>query len=278
MSATTPDFDCILEATLGTARRAGTILMDKFQRLERVEKKGMVDLVTEADLASEKAIVTSLRRAFPEHIIVAEEGDYPDGSLRDDQTSPSPYRWVIDPLDGTTNYVHGLPIFAVSIGCQLEGETVVGVVINPARGEEYVAVKGRGATLNGLPIRVSPVDTLQNSLLVTGFPYSHDEVFYKSFDLFRELYDRCQGVRRLGAAALDFCYVAAGRFDAFYEANLRPWDLCAGDLICREAGGRTSDWFGGPLPFSGRRTLASNGRIHEEVLGVLAGKEFEGLR
>ena len=271
MSATTPDLDCILEAALGTARRAGAILMDKFQRLERVEKKGMVDLVTEADLASEKAIVSTLRRAFPEHTIVAEEGDY-------DQSTPSPHHWVIDPLDGTTNYVHGLPIFAVSIGYQLEGETVVGVVINPAQGEEYVAVKGRGATLNGLPIRVSPVDTLQNSLLVTGFPYSHDEVFYKSFDLYRELYDRCQGVRRLGAAALDFCYVAAGRFDAFYEANLRPWDLCAGDLICREAGGRTSDWHGGPLPFSGRRILASNGRIHEEVLRVLAMEEFEGLR
>ncbi len=278
MSATTPDLDCILEAALGTARRAGAILMDKFQRLERVEKKGMVDLVTEADLASEKAIVSTLRQAFPEHTIVAEEGDYPDGSLRDDQSTPSPHHWVIDPLDGTTNYVHGLPIFAVSIGYQLEGETVVGVVINPARGEEFVAVKGRGATLNGLPIRVSPVDTLQNSLLVTGFPYSHDEVFYRSFDLYRELSDRCQGVRRLGAAALDFCYVAAGRFDAFYEANLKTWDLCAGDLICREAGGRTSDWFGGPMPPDGRRILASNGRIHEEVLEVLAQPEFAGLR
>lgn len=276
MSATTPDLDCILEAALENARRAGAILMDKFQRLERVEKKGIVDLVTEADLASEKAIVSTLRRAFPDHAIVAEEGDY-------DLSAPSPHRWVIDPLDGTTNYVHGLPIFAVSIGFQVNGETTVGVVLNPAAEEEYVAVKGRGASLNGppghgRPIRVSPVDTLQDSLLVTGFPYSHDEVFYKSFDLFRELYDRCQGIRRLGAAALDFCYVAAGRLDAFYEANLKPWDVCAGDLICREAGGRTSDWFGKPMPFSGRRILASNGRIHEEVLRVLAGEEFAGLR
>ncbi|UCH64246.1 MAG: inositol monophosphatase [Fidelibacterota bacterium] len=262
----------MVEATLDTARRAGAILMEKFRRLERVEKKGKVDLVTEADLASEREIVTSLRRAFPDHAIIAEEGDY-------DQSTTSPHRWVIDPLDGTTNYVHGLPTFAVSIGYQRDGSTEAGVVINPAQGEEYVAVKSRGATLNGQPIQVSKVKQLAESLLVTGFPYSHDEVFSRTFDLYHAFHLRCQGVRRLGAAALDFCYVAAGRLDAFYEANLNPWDVCAGDLICREAGGRTTDWLGGPMPFDGRRILASNGtNLHEEMLEVLNLPEFAVLR
>ncbi|MFB0516895.1 MAG: inositol monophosphatase [Candidatus Neomarinimicrobiota bacterium] len=271
MTTPAPDMDRVLEVALSAARRAGTIIMDKFRRLDRVEKKGKVDLVTEADLASEQEIVASIQRAFPEHGIIAEERDYNQGS------SDTPC-WIIDPLDGTTNYVHGLPIFAVSIGYQVGGETVVGVVLNPALGEEFLATKGRGASLNDHPIQVSQVDLLQNSLLVTGFPYTHDDVFYRSFDLFRELYDRCQGVRRMGAAALDFCYVAAGRFDAFYEAHLNPWDICAGDLICREAGGRTSDWLGDPMPFSGCRILASNGRIHAEVLAVMARPALADLR
>ncbi|MCH7498304.1 MAG: inositol monophosphatase [Candidatus Marinimicrobia bacterium] len=266
------NIDQAADVALKAARQAGAILMDHFQRLERVEKKGLVDLVTEADLASEASIVAALREAYPKHAIIAEEGDYA-------QSAATPHRWVIDPLDGTTNYVHGLPIFAVSIGYQVEAETVFGVVLNPAQGEEYVAVRGQGATLNGEPIQVSGTDRLRECLLATGFPYTHDDVFQRSFDLFRELYNRSQGIRRLGAAALDFCYVAAGRFDAYYEANLHSWDLCAGDLICREAGGQTSDWRGGPLPFSGRRVLASNGTaLHGELLAVLAGKEFAGLR
>ena len=266
------DLDQAASVALNAARQAGAILMDHFQRLERVEKKGLVDLVTEADLASEASIVAALREVYPEHAIIAEEGDYA-------QAKASAHRWVIDPLDGTTNYVHGLPIFAVSIGYQVQEETVFGVVLNPARGEEFVAAKGRGASLNGEAIRVSGAHRLRECLLATGFPYTHDEVFDRSFDLFREFYHRSQGIRRLGAAALDFCYVAAGRFDAFYEANLRAWDVCAGDLICREAGGRTSDWRGESMPFSGRRVLASNGTaLHGELLGVLAGEEFAGLR
>ncbi len=260
------------EVALNAARQAGAILMDHFQRLERVAKKGSVDLVTEADLASEASIVAALRAAYPEHTIIAEEGDYA-------QNAASAHRWVIDPLDGTTNYVHGLPIFAVSIGYQIEEETVFGVVLNPAQGEEYMAVIGQGASLNGEAIRVSDAHHLQECLLVTGFPYTHDDVFRRSFDLFREFYDRSRGIRRLGAAALDFCYVAAGRFDAFYEANLRAWDVCAGDLICREAGGQTSNWRGEALPFSGRRVLASNGTaLHGELLAVLADGEFADLR
>ncbi len=266
------DLERPLEVALAAARQAGWILMDKFRRLKQVVKKGAVDLVTEADLASEEAIVAAIHEAFPEHAILGEEGgDY-------EQLRPSALPWVIDPLDCTTNYVHGLPIFGVSIGYQVEGTTVVGLVLNPALNEEYVAVKGRGATLNGKPLQISQVATLEDALLVTGFPYARDEVFYKSFELYRELYDRCQGVRRLGAAALDLCCVAAGRLEAFYEANLSPWDICAGDLICREAGGRTSDWRGDPMPFDGHRVLASNGRVHEELLGVLAGPDYAGMR
>jgi len=257
------DLSVALKVALEAAREAGGIIMKHYRQLQRVEKKGAVDLVTEADLACEAAIVATIRRSFPEHTIIAEEGDY-------QQARASDYRWVIDPLDGTTNYVHGLPMFGVSIGLQVHEETELGVVLNPAQGEEFVALKGQGATLNGKPIHVSEVDHLQDALLVTGFAYRHDEVFHRSFDLYRELHDRCQGVRRLGAAALDLCYVAAGRLDAFYEANLNPWDICAGALICREAGGVTTDWRGESLPFSGERVLASNGRLHREVMAVLA--------
>jgi myo-inositol-1(or 4)-monophosphatase len=271
VTPTAPNLDHVLDVALAIAHRAGDIIMDKFLRLEQVSKKGIVDLVTEADLASEREIVISLRNAFPTHAIVAEEGDY-------ELDQPSPYRWVIDPLDGTTNYVHGLPMFAVSIGYQQDGDTKVGIVLNPAQKEEYVAVQGRGAKLNGSPIHVSSVSVLQESLLVTGFPYVHDDLFNRTFDLYRELHHRCQGVRRLGAAALDFCYVATGRLDAFYEARLNPWDLCAGDLICREAGGLTSDWQGDPIPFSGRRILASNGLLHQQVLAVLNLPSFAGIR
>ena len=272
MTSTPTDPLEILPLALEIARNAGSIIMDKFRRLEQVQKKGFVDLVTEADLASQQEIVTSLHRIFPDHAIIAEEGDY-------QQTAAAPHRWVIDPLDGTTNYVHGLPMFAVSIGYQVNEETVLGVVLNPAQNEEYSAVQGRGATLNGQPISVSRTDRLQEALLVTGFPYRHDEVFNRTFDLYAALHHRCQGVRRLGSASLDFCYIAAGRLDAFYEVNLNPWDVCAGDLICREAGGRTSDWFGGPLPFSGSRIVATNGTaLHEELLAVLAQPEFAGLR
>ena len=270
MTAGHIDLNQAHDVALAAARRGGEILMEKFTRLERVARKGSVDLVTEADLASEAAIVTLIHEAFPDHAIIAEEGDHAG--------PPSAHRWVIDPLDGTTNYVHGLPIFAVSIAYQVAAQTQVGIVLNPAQQEEYVAVKGQGATLNGEPLKVSKVSRLAEALLVTGFPYARDALFHRSFDLFRALYERCQGIRRLGAAALDFCYVAAGRFECFYEFGLKSWDVAAGDLICREAGGRTSDWRGQPMPFSGSRIVASNGLVHEELLAVLAEEEFVEMR
>ena len=237
--------------------------MDHFGQLKQIRHKGPVDLVSEADLASEAVIVSTIGDAFPEHSIIAEEGDY-------EATVNPKFRWVIDPLDGTTNYVHGLPLFAVSIAFQINGVTELGLVFNPALNEKFMALRGRGTTLNDQPIQVSNVGDISAALLVTGFPYTHDEIFARSFDLFANLYPMCQGVRRLGAAALDCCYVAAGRFDAFYEANLQPWDICAGDLICREAGGQTSDWTGGKLPFDGRRALLSNGHLHAELARIIS--------
>ena len=267
MSAQRPELDFVIDV----AKRAGATLMEYFGAGPTVRHKGTVDLVTDADLASEKIITSAISRAYPEHTIMAEEGS-PEAN------ASSAWQWIIDPLDGTTNFVHGLPLFGVSIGLQFDGDTVLGVVYNPAMDELYAAESGGGATLNGQPISVSGTVDLQQALFVTGFPYVHDDLYHRSFELFHEIYNRARGGRRLGAAALDCCYVAAGRFDFFYEANLKPWDLCAGDLICREAGGRTSDWSGGALPFDGRRVLLSNGHLHAAVLEIMAEEAFATLR
>lgn len=258
-----------LEIARSAAQRAGHILMEYYGKLDSVRKKSAVDLVTDADLASEKSIVSMIREAFPDHGILAEEGHY--ASIK---SGSSPY-WVIDPLDGTTNFVHNLPIFAVSIALVIEDVTRLGVVYNPASVEEFVAVKGAGSVLNDSPIHVSNTPSLSDALLVTGFPYTHDHIFHRSFDIFHELYNRCQGIRRLGAAAIDCCYVACGRFDAFYEAALKPWDICAGALICEEAGGQTSDWYGSDMPFDGSRVMLSNGTdLHAELLELFNQQRF----
>ncbi len=258
-----------LEIARSAAQRAGNILLEYYGKLDSVHKKGAVDLVTDADLASEKLIVSMIRDAFPDHGILAEEGDY--ASIKNTR---SPY-WVIDPLDGTTNFVHTLPLFAVSIAFVVADITRLGVVYNPAIGEEFVAVKDTGSYLNDSPIHVSSTTSLSEALLATGFPYTHDHIFHGSFDIFHELYKRCQGIRRLGAAAVDCCYVASGRFDAFYEAALKPWDICAGALICQEAGGQTSDWRGSNMPFDGSRVMLSNGtELHAELLELFKEKRF----
>ena len=253
------------------AVEAGGIISAHLGQVLEVRHKGTVDLVTDADLASERAILAAITEHYPGHHIISEESH--TGTV-----SEATFRWVVDPLDGTTNFVHGLPLFAVSIALQIKGRTEIGVVYNPALDELYAARSGAGATLNGEPIHVSATDDLQEALFVTGFPYGRDDVFHRSFDLWHEFYTRCQGGRRLGAAALDCCYVAAGRFDFFYEAALKPWDICAGDLICREAGGQTSDWSDEPLPFDGSRVLMSNGIVHGDALAVLGGAKLAGLR
>tara|TARA_Y100001970_G_C14245533_1_gene867898 strand:- start:957 stop:1763 length:807 start_codon:yes stop_codon:yes gene_type:complete len=246
-----------------TSKEAGLILSSYFGKVDILDTKStQVDLLTEADLNSEDAIIKSINATYPNHNIITEESDI-------DNTN-SDFCWVIDPLDGTTNFVHKLPIFAVSIALQFKGQTIAAAVYNPMYDQCFHATKNGGAFLNKNPIKTTSCNTLSESLLVTGFPYIHDQRWALSFDLFKDIYSRNHGIRRLGAAALDFCFVAMGRFDAFYEFELKPWDVCAGDLIVREAGGETSDWDGKlPMPSCGKRVLASNGKIHNELIEIL---------
>ena len=256
----------MFEFAKNTAKEAGNILMKHFGNIELIERKSTdIDLLTIADLETEAFILKKIHSFYPDHHIIAEESDLTKGN--------SDYRWVIDPLDGTTNFVHNLPIFAVSMGLQYNEETILGVVYNPAADKCFYAEKNNGAFLNGDSIRITSTNTLSDSLLVTGFPYIHDNKWEINFKLFRELYGKTQGIRRLGAATLDFCFVAMGRFEGFWEFGLKSWDVCAGALILKEAGGEVTDWDGSPMPFSGRRVLATNGNIHDELIKTL-GKEL----
>jgi myo-inositol-1(or 4)-monophosphatase len=243
------------------ARKAGQVLPKRLGRTQRIDYKGAVNLVTEMDLLSEKIIVSEIRRQYPEHGFLAEE--------KAREQTVSPYRWIIDPLDGTTNYAHGYPIYGVSIALEKKGEIVLGVVYDPSRDELFVAQKGKGARLNGRRIRVSSIPNLSRSLLATGFPYDLRDNPVNNFDHFQNFAYRVHAVRRSGSAALDLCYVAAGRFDGFWEMKLGPWDLAAGSLMVREAGGKVSDFHGRPLGLDGRYVLASNGRVHGEMIKVL---------
>ena len=257
----------MLEFAKITAKGAGAILMEHFGQISSYEHKSTpIDLLTIADTQSEAFILNTIKTTFPNHHIIAEESTIVENN--------SDYRWVIDPLDGTTNFVHNLPIFAVSIGLQYKGETIVGVVYNPAADKCFWAEKNGGAFLNGESIHNTSTNTLSNSLLVTGFPYTHDDRWSKGFDLFKILYGKTQGVRRLGAATLDFCFVAMGCFEGFWEFGLQPWDVCAGALILEEAGGKVSDWDNSPMPLSGERVLATNGFIHEEMKDILENDLF----
>ena len=252
----------MLDFAIKTAKDAGNILMYHFGKISSVEKKTTdIDLVTIADSESEAFIIDRIKTTFPQHQIIAEESHQIKGN--------SNYRWVIDPLDGTTNFVHNLPIFAISIGLQYKNKTILGVVYNPAVDKCFFAERNGGSFLNENPIHITSTNTLSNSLLVTGFPYIHDDRYEKCFNIFQELYGRTQGIRRLGAAALDFCFVAMGRFEGFWELGLQPWDICAGTLILEEAGGSVTDWDGSPAPFSGIRVLATNSYIHGEMMDVL---------
>ncbi len=251
------------------AKDAGDILTSYFGKVDVLDTKSTsIDLLTKADLAAEKLIVKSIQKTYPEHDIITEESDI--------NNTNSDFTWIIDPLDGTTNFVHNFPIFAVSIGLQYKQETILGIVLNPIYEQCFHATKNGGSFLNGLPIKTTSTNTLSKSLLVTGFPYIHDDRWSLSFDLFQDFYNRNHGMRRLGAAALDLCFVAMGRMDGFYEFELKPWDVCAGDLIVREAGGKTSDWDGiSDMPVSGKRILATNGKIHLEMSKVLMGEKYK---
>jgi myo-inositol-1(or 4)-monophosphatase len=243
------------------ARKAGQVLQGCLGRTRRVDYKGAVNLVTEMDFRSERIIVSEIRKHYPEHGFLAEE--------KVQERTGSPYRWVIDPLDGTTNYAHGLPVYCVSIALEYGGEIILGVVYDPSREDLFVAQKGKGARLNGRRMTVSETSRLSKSLLTTGFPYDLRESPVNNFDHFRNFAFRTHAVRRCGSAALDLCYVAAGRFDGFWEMKLGPWDLAAGSLIVQEAGGRVTDFKGRPLGLDGRQVLASNSRIHREMMKIL---------
>jgi len=255
----------LLDFAIQTAQEAGRLLSERFRRTSlAVTRKGEIDLVTEADLASERLIVERIRSYHPRHSILAEEGG---DVTRDEQTSE--YKWIIDPLDGTTNYAHGYPCFCVSVALELAGEIVIGVVHDPTRDETFAAERGEGATLNGRRVRVSGIEDLNRALLCTGFPYDvrGRDQFARHFHNFIQ---HAQAVRRDGAAALDLAYVACGRFDGFWEEGLRPWDVAAGKLIVEEAGGRVSHYDGRPFDVYTPPIVASNGVLHEELLRVLA--------
>ncbi len=246
---------------IDAARRAGAILDEYARNGFRVEHKDALNLVTDADTHSEQAIVETIGRAFPDHEILAEE--------RGQAGSRSPFKWIIDPLDGTTNFAHGFPAYAVSIGVEHEGRGILGVVFDPTRQELFVGEAGAGATLNGKPIHVSRTPKLDGALLVTGFAYDIRVSKQNNLDHFANFAVRTQGVRRMGAAAIDLCYVACGRFDGFWELKLHPWDTAAGSVIVTEAGGRMSDFAGKPFSIYGQEMIASNGLIHAEMVEVL---------
>ena len=256
----------MLNFAIQTAREAGRLLAERFGRNIRISNKSELDLVTESDLASERLIIDRIKTYYPRHAILAEESGTSETADRDKQ---SDWRWIIDPLDGTTNYAHGHPCFCVSVGLEHKGRLELGVVYDPMRDEIFAAERGEGAALNGKHIRVSRTPNLASALLCTGFPYDVRErgEFARHFANFIM---NAQGVRRDGAAALDLAYVAAGRFDGFWEEGLKPWDVAAGALLIEEAGGKVSNYLGGPLNIFTPPILVSNGLIHEQMIRVLA--------
>ena len=252
----------MLNFAIRVAREAGQLLRDRVGTRIDIGHKGAINIVTDVDLASERLIRDQIATHYPRHQVLAEEGGLADNS--------SEYRWVVDPLDGTTNFAHGYPVFCVSIALEYQGETVLGVVYDPMRDELFTAERGGGAALNNRPIRVSSVDDLMQSLLSTGFPYDIKTSTLTNLDHWANFAMNAQALRRDGAAAIDLCYVACGRFDGFWELNLGPWDTAAGTLIVTEAGGRVTDFGGNKFSNYERQVLASNGLIHDRMIEVLA--------
>lgn len=254
--------DALLTTAVDAARKAGDVLLDHARTGFRIAHKNVINLVTDADHHAEQCIVDTIQTAFPSHRILAEERGVSG------QTD-SPYRWIIDPLDGTTNFAHGFPAYCVSIGLEHNGLCLIGVVFDPSRNELFTAQRGKGAFLNNMPITVSSADHLDRALLVTGFAYDIRDAPNNNLDHFVRFALKAQGLRRTGTAALDLCYVASGRFDGFWEVTLNPWDMAAGIVILEEAGGKVTNFAGGTHSIYGKELVASNGHIHQAMLGVL---------
>lgn len=249
-----------LAVLVEAALAGGSILEGYFGGDFRISYKGALNLVTDADLASEKEVVGILKRRFPGAAILAEEGG--------EESGESSVRFIIDPLDGTTNFAHGYPVFAVSIAFEESLSVTAGAVYDPTRKELFTAAKGKGAFLNGRRLGVSSTKRLQEALLVTGFPYDLKEDLTRNMRLFNRFMGASRAIRRDGSAALDLCYVAAGRFDGFWEERLGPWDTAAGALIVEEAGGRVSDLTGGPFHYRKGAIVASNSALHDPMLAL----------
>jgi myo-inositol-1(or 4)-monophosphatase len=245
------------------ARGAGEILRRNYGRQQKIHFKGEINLVTDVDRESESYILGRIRETYPDHGVLSEESP--------ERTSGSPYRWIVDPLDGTTNYAHGYPCFCVSVAVEREAKLVAGAVYDPLLEEMFTATPGAGAFRNGQPIAVSTTAQLRKSLLATGFAYDVKTSSDNNFDYFRAFVMTGQAIRRDGSAALDLCYLACGRFDGFWELKLKPWDTAAGLLILLEAGGVASRLDGSPYDIRQQELLASNGRIHEQMIEVLRG-------
>ncbi|MCX7612321.1 MAG: inositol monophosphatase [Ignavibacterium sp.] len=244
------------------SKSAGEIIRNYFGKNISVEFKSDVkNLVTLADKESEKTIIDFIKKKYPSHGILAEESGQ--------QGNDSDYLWVIDPLDGTSNFAHGLPIFSVSIGLQYKNEIVAGVVYDIMRDKIYYAEKGSGAYKEDVRISVSKKSKIEESFLVTGFPYNINENPENAFEKFIAMTKASRAVRRLGSAAIDFCYVAEGVFDGFWEVHLNPWDICAGKILVEEAGGKVTDFFGNKIDIFNKTILASNGIIHQKMISIL---------
>ena len=243
--------------------RAGDVMLERAGRNVRIDTKGAIDLVTDVDIAIEREFRARIAERFPDHAILGEEMGGSPGV-------PEGPCWVFDPIDGTTNFAHGLPIFCSSVALEIAGVAQVAAVYDPSRRELFTAERGVGAWLNGQPIQVSAASTLLESLLVTGFPYDVHARVQEIVGLFAEFVGRARAVRRLGSAAIDLCYVAAGRMDGFWECDLKPWDIAGGALLVSESGGTVSNFRGEDFTSRGRDVVATNGRIHQAMLDVIA--------
>ena len=252
----------LIKIGLEAVRRGADVLKNSYGRTTGIEHKGKLDLVTDVDRHAEEVVVSFLQQASPQCGILAEEQNEIAGNGTE--------RWILDPLDGTTNFAHGYPFFCVSLALEQAGQTIWGAVLDPLRDELFSARRGQGANCNGTPVKVSGTTQLSQAMLCTGFPYDVHDSNADNLDNFACLIKKARAIRRDGAAALDLCYVAMGRFDGFWEMKLKPWDMAAGNLIVTEAGGRISGFDGCKLCFDSGAVLATNGRLHDAIVAILA--------